>query len=102
MLPWQERNVGASLLATASRPPSCRSAPGRDGQSARLGASIRAKVQGRCGGSGADAAGGKVAARYHLPMSSPPSYSARELAERFSLQLRGDGDVRLVGVATLA
>ncbi|HEX5664954.1 MAG TPA: UDP-3-O-(3-hydroxymyristoyl)glucosamine N-acyltransferase [Xanthomonadaceae bacterium] len=35
-------------------------------------------------------------------MFSPSSYTARELAERFSLQLRGDGDVRLIGVATLA
>jgi UDP-3-O-[3-hydroxymyristoyl] glucosamine N-acyltransferase len=30
------------------------------------------------------------------------SYSATELAERFSLQLQGDGDVRVSGVATLA
>ena len=35
-------------------------------------------------------------------MVSAPSYSARELAERFSLQLRGDGDVRVIGVATLS
>ena len=35
-------------------------------------------------------------------MPSPPSYSAQELAERFSLQLLGDGGVRVDGVATLA
>jgi len=35
-------------------------------------------------------------------MPPPPSYSAQELAERFSLQLLGDGEVRVAGVATLA
>lgn len=35
-------------------------------------------------------------------MPFPPSYSASELAERFSLQLHGDGEVRVDGVATLA
>ena len=35
-------------------------------------------------------------------MPSPPSYSAQELAERFSLQLLGDGGARIGGVATLA
>lgn len=35
-------------------------------------------------------------------MPSPPSYSAQELAERFSLQLLGEGSVRIGGVATLA
>ncbi|MDR2872294.1 MAG: UDP-3-O-(3-hydroxymyristoyl)glucosamine N-acyltransferase [Xanthomonadaceae bacterium] len=31
-----------------------------------------------------------------------PSYTANELAERFSLQLHGNGDIRVSGVATLA
>ncbi len=35
-------------------------------------------------------------------MSSLPSFSAQELAERFSLQFVGDGAVRVGGVATLA
>ena len=30
------------------------------------------------------------------------SFTARELAERFGLQLHGDGDTRISGVATLA
>lgn len=33
---------------------------------------------------------------------STPDYTARELAERFALGLRGDGDVRVRGVGTLA
>jgi UDP-3-O-[3-hydroxymyristoyl] glucosamine N-acyltransferase len=35
-------------------------------------------------------------------MPTSPSYSAQELARRFSLELRGDADARVRGVATLA
>lgn len=35
-------------------------------------------------------------------MPPTPSFSAQDLAERFSLRLQGDGDVRIAGVATLA
>ncbi len=36
-------------------------------------------------------------------MNTPPTaYTARQLAERFALQLQGDGDTAIHGVATLA
>jgi len=34
--------------------------------------------------------------------ADPPSHTAAQLAQRFGLGLRGDGDVRIAGVATLA
>ena len=37
-----------------------------------------------------------------MPGMDAPTYTAAELAERFALQVRGDGATRVAGVATLA